>query len=718
VSARPESRESETGGASSALRSVDDYLDRAARRVTRLAVMQGTALGLALATVALVALFATGAWSGSGDVTQTVALGLLGAAAGSIAGLARRPGRDAVARDIDRRAHLRNVLVTSDEIERGETAATPGVAARVHARAAALVATVDLRAMFPALPALRRFAGAALVYAAVVAMAMPGSIAPIVGHPGSRSADLASVDVTVIPPAYTGLALREHRNPARVDAPAGSLIRVTVAAAAAAAVEVETLAGRATPMTRTASGAFATELRADADGFIALSAVGADGRQGGRRLIGLAVTPDRAPRVRVTAPARDLFLLPADASRTIDIAVEADDDLALGSLQLRYTRVSGFGERFTFVDGEIPLTVSRTDGRVWSARAGLALAPLALESGDMIVYRAVATDRRPGAPASESDSYIVEVGAPGSLAADGFAADDLRDRYGISQQMVILETERLIARRGALPRDSVADRSATLAAAQRSVRAEFVFMMGGELAEEILAAAGMGDLNEEAHAHADEDLFGRTANQGQISLVRAIRAMSQATTLLNRVDLETALQQEKLALRHLQQAFARSRYILRALTERERLDLSRRLTGVLSAASGSARPASAAPEDTVVTALRSVLASLAASTAMLAEDRDAVPARARAFGGLAQRVLAIDPASEELRAVASQLADADAAVARDVPSAARSTAERAVVSLSRIVRARLASPTSVAPNPELDRLAGTLTDLLRGTVRR
>ena len=334
---------------------------------------------------------------------------------------------------------------------------------------------------------------------------------------------------------------------------------------------------------------------ADADGFIAIEPAASDGQPGVRRLIGFGVTADQPPRVRVTTPGRDLYF--ADANRTIDVAVEADDDLALDSLRLRFTKVAGSGENFTFTDGEAPLAVTRDNDRAWKARGSLKLDTLELAAGDMVVYRGVATDRRPGTTPVESDTFIVEILAPGAVAAEGFAMDDQRDRYAISQQMVILKTERLLARK---PSVSTGRRSRMrrlgLAAEQRQVRAEFVFMMGGELAEELVDTSSLTELNEEAEAAGEADLAaGLLANQGRADLIRAIRSMSHAATSLNGSEVERALKEERQALVYLQRAFTRARFILRALTERERLDLSRRLTGVLAATARGARPAVETP---------------------------------------------------------------------------------------------------------------------------
>ncbi|MEO5569220.1 MAG: hypothetical protein ABIR92_12050, partial [Gemmatimonadaceae bacterium] len=185
------------------------------------------------------------------------------------------------------------------------------------------------------------------------------------------------------------------------------------------------------------------DLIADRDGFIALRSDSAT-----RRLIGLTVTPDQAPRVRVTAPGKDMFL--ADAKRRIPVAIEARDDISVASLKLRYTRVSGSGERFTFTEGELPIAINRPSNKEWRAQGTIDLGALQLQQGDMLVYRGAATDGRPGSVISESDAFIMEITSPGSIAAEGFSADDEMDKYALSQQMVILKTERLLARAATL----------------------------------------------------------------------------------------------------------------------------------------------------------------------------------------------------------------------------------------------------------------------------
>jgi hypothetical protein len=461
-------------------------------------------------------------------------------------------------------------------------------------------------------------------------------------------------------------------------------------------MDLETIGGRHALQ---AAGArtFATSILADGDGFLAITPTATDGTTGVRRLIGLSVTPDEAPRVRITAPGKDLLL--ASGDQTIALTIDAQDDLALATLQLKFTRIAGSGESFTFTEGDLPVELARGNDRSWTGRATWRLAGLGLQPADMVIYRATATDRRPGAPVAESDTFIIEIASAGSLAGEGFAVDDRPEKYAISQQMVILKTERLLARRGSMTPEEFRDEATGLAAEQRQVRAEFVFMMGGELAD---AGLDLTTLNEEAEAAGEDDLAaGRLANQGRTDLLRAIRSMSRAAARLADVNVMAALPIEKEALASLQRAFSRSRYILRTLGERERLDLSRRLTGVLAALARSRRPAAEPAPPPRTAALRRLLAD----TATLAGDLQAGANPGGRGAELAQRLLQVDPASAALSEIATVLA----APGPLTPAAL----DRVTATLAAMVRADLGAAPARTADPELAALEGALADETR-----
>jgi hypothetical protein len=141
---------------------------------------------------------------------------------------------------------------------------------------------------------------------------------------------------------------------------------------------------------------------------------------------------------------------------------------------------------------------------------------------------------------------------------------------------------------------------------------------------------------------------GRFENAAQVELLTAIREMSRAEARLNAADTEQALAYERAALRALQRAFDRRRYLLRTLPERARIDLERRLSGDLSAARPPRRSPTVTESDETVVAARRVMAALVAG----------IQEPARLDASLASEALTIAPASTVLQRASLALASA------------------------------------------------------------
>jgi hypothetical protein len=402
----------------------------------------------------------------------------------------------------------------------------------------------------------------------------------------------------------------------------------------------------------------------------------------GGRLLSVRVVEDASPAVRVVAPGRDRRH--ARPLSHLTVTLEARDDHALRDLHLRFTVVSGSGEGLTFVDRDVPAVITRHEAGAWTGIAVLPLGSMPLEDGDLVVYRGVAADHRPGAPPVESDAFVVDVGPLREASSSGGGGEDVdpEDRQGISQQMVIIKTERLHAQRSALEAAAALAESQGLAIEQRMVRAEFVFLMGGEVQDEV---------EEAAHAH---DLVeGRLENEGQAALLGATRAMSRAEARLTAGDTAGALVAEREALRLLRQAFDRRRFLLRPVAERARLDPARRLQGPPPPAAPPTLPVvpSAAPAgwDAVTRAAD----ALAEATADPARDLVAVAAR----------VAGLDPGDARMAGAADALVRASSPAER---TAALAIAQRLVHD----VAARRLLP---APPGDAGGLSGPVTDALR-----
>src|SRR5690606_16591777 len=156
---------------------------------------------------------------------------------------------------------------------------------------------------------------------------------------------------------------------------------------------------------------------------------------------------------------------------------------------------------------------------------------------------------------------------------------------------------------------------------------------------------------------------------------------------------------------------SRTRYILRALTQRERLDLSRRLTGDLTEAGRQRLPSTPPQTAPRIAALRSVLADVAAL------ERTGGETAASAASAAALAVLRIDPASEDVRTIAAQLDSAALALTAGDAARAAPLLDHATLALADAVRSELARAPAAVPRLETSRLHGALTDALRGSMR-
>ncbi|HEX6973222.1 MAG TPA: DUF4175 family protein, partial [Vicinamibacterales bacterium] len=312
----------DAGGAGATFEAV---LKRLSRRMWFGALLYALAGGLAIAAVLHGSGRGERAWFWNAAATALIAQRL-----------ARHRKRPAVAALLERALpDSRNTIVTAEELLRHPDRASERVRDAVVTRAAQLAAPVSPGNVYSLV---RPFA----VFVAMMALVLtagqdPARIAGVtegvraaVGLP----AGVPRLAIAIEPPAYTRLPRVNLVDPERIDALEGSRAVVTI--------------GRDSTRWRLRFGERtiawdsngAASLTLNESGYFALEPVAAG--DAGSRLVAVAVTPDRAPVVTIDTPARDLVV--PNALRDIPVAVSAADDLALASLELRYTKVSGTGE--------------------------------------------------------------------------------------------------------------------------------------------------------------------------------------------------------------------------------------------------------------------------------------------------------------------------------------------------------------------------------------
>jgi hypothetical protein len=612
----------------------------------------GTILALGVAAVRLIEL-------SDRSVAPLIAMAGL-AGVGSV--IARSHSRTlvAAARAVERAVpSARNVVNTALELHRFPDRAASWMAERVFGDAVETLRSARPGVVVP----LGRSAAvaAATLGAAAGSFAIPiaaGGYMDVIrsagGLPGRHH---LTVRLELTPPAYLGLKPTTIAGP-DVSAVEGSRLRVTLSGD----VERSRIRFGTQPVPSTESQTrVVAELQLSATGYLAIE-------RGGHpeepvRLIPVTVIPDRSPSVKIDAPARDLIV--PDARGAIDVRGTASDDFALHAVSLVYTKVSGSGEQFAFAEGEIPIAVTRESSSAWRATGRISLASLGLQPGDSIVYRVTAQDRRPGgAGRGSSDTYFVEVAGPGQVPLEGFEMPPEQERYALSQQMIVLKIQRLRERRPGMTTQAFQADAAGIAAEQRAVRANFIFLMGGHVEDEDEEAEHSSDIQE-----------GRLENTARREISKAVSHMGATETGLAAFDTAAALAQAKLAVDALQRAFGRNRYILRALASRSRIDMSRRLSGALDDARDATRRLEPGPERPQGRAAREMLVDVLGLLPQIKADPSGPRVRSE-LSRLAERALATGGGSPEWTQIGRQLLELRERASRDADTERR---HRAIV---------------------------------------
>lgn len=632
-----------------------------------------------------------------------------------------------------RQPAFRNRLVTARELIVHPTRAKPIIRQRVLRDAATIARDTPLDVIVSPRDTRRAIAaacvvliGAALLTYGIArwqdahartaggAIANDGTGGPTGAATPAAAAVIRAVNVVITPPTYTGRPAMTLRDPSQISAIAGSHLRLDIDGTASVDGAVVRFNDRPQTLTPIAAHQFRGEMTLADTGVLAVSVTGSTDAP---RLIAVTVVPDTAPAVELVTPGRDLLF--DDASARVEFVARAQDDLGLRTLALRFTKVSGSGEQYEFHEGELPLALDRRDGRQWQGRLARGLRELELSPGDLFVYYAVATDARPDAAAGRtvSDSYVIEIGKPGTAIAGGFAIPPDEDRFAISLNALIQKTEKLHAKRSTTPAPEFSDAALALAVEQRMVRTEFVFTMGFH---------GHVDDEEVEAEHSNEIQEGRMENRGQAEMLQATRLMTLSERHLTAADTGEALKAQRGALAAVQRALSRHRYFLRTLPTAGEIDLTRRLTGDLSAASSARWPATDRQPDTRVARARAVLADvaqLARTLEYLVGDgpwrtSDAVVKNRGDLTALANttatRVLSLDPASVSMQEASAALTQAAAHIAagrtRDALSRVRKAAD-AVLPLAQPPGNAASRDTQSAPTDPA--LRGAVVDALR-----
>ena len=318
----------------------------------------------------------------------------------------------------------------------------------------------------------------------------------------------------------------------------------------------------------------------------------------GQRIVALEPRADSAPHVVLELPARDTVV--RSARGRLALQASARDDIGIVSGQFEIIISSGSGESFKFRSALLG-RASANGARDLRLATTLDLDSLKLAPGDIVHLRAIARDAnpQPGAEAGSSETRTLRVFRPGE--ADSSVIDAAPPpevgKSELSQRMLIILTERLVARMQRLSRDVVRRESGSIAQEQARLRkrvGQIIFhRLTGEEGDEHDADQAMADTVSpgEALLRAAEAAAGIETlehAEGEDSpiigvnrpLLEAFNAMWEAERRLGIVEPRQALPFMRAALDAIQKARAAERLYLRGRPPKIVLDIERiRLQG-------------------------------------------------------------------------------------------------------------------------------------------
>ncbi len=200
----------------------------------------------------------------------------------------------------------------------------------------------------------------------------------------------------------------------------------------------------------------------------------------------LKVVKDQPPTLRLVQPvSARTTILPAAPTATVEVV--ATDDYGVADAHLVATVAKGSGEAVKFREQTIPFDpgpspANPPDARVRRFTKTLDLGALGLEPGDELYFYVEALDNRQPAPnRTRSETCFLTLQGPVAVqptAGRGVAGINLVPQYFRSERQLIIDTEKLLADRPALPESEFRTRANDLGADQALLRLRYGQFLG------------------------------------------------------------------------------------------------------------------------------------------------------------------------------------------------------------------------------------------------
>lgn len=299
----------------------------------------------------------------------------------------------------------------------------------------------------------------------------------------------ASSAVKIVPPDYTGLPQRKSGD-LNISAIVGSSIEWSVWFDHPEQLSVRIANSRGEEVRlREINGVFVHQDRLTGSGLYSIKGYWKDSLVYQSDFYKLEALPDLAPRIEPASKELYQYHHVKDP-KSIRVSAKISDDFKVRQAFIVATVARGSGENVKFREMRLPLAPA--DFREANIQETIDLNALNFAPGDELYYYWAATDnRRPEANFSKSDTYFVVYKDTAKVEEAELAtmAVNIMPEYFRSQRQIIIDTEKLIAKRKKLNRTEFNSTSNEIGFDQKVLRLRY----GQYLGEEFETSIGGGD---------------------------------------------------------------------------------------------------------------------------------------------------------------------------------------------------------------------------------
>ena len=298
-----------------------------------------------------------------------------------------------------------------------------------------------------------------------------------------------SAGVKIMPPAYTGLPQRKSGD-LNISGIVGSQIEWSVWFDRSGQLSVRIANSRGEEVNlRETNGVFVHQDRLSGSGLYSIKGYWKDSLVYQSDFYKLEALPDLAPRIEPASKELYQYHFLKDR-KSIRVSAKISDDFRVSQAFIVATVARGSGENVKFREMRLPLAPA--DFREADIQKTIDLNALNFAPGDELYYYWAAIDnRRPEANFSKSDTYFVVYKDTAKVEEAELAtmAVNIMPEYFRSQRQIIIDTEKLIAKRKKLKKPEFNSTSNEIGFDQKVLRLRY----GQYLGEEFETNIGGGD---------------------------------------------------------------------------------------------------------------------------------------------------------------------------------------------------------------------------------